>query len=85
MPTATLTFDQPSYGPTDVIHFVVSVDVPMTKTMMVSGGIETPDGAELPATSTTVVHGLYGPFTADGYTVEQDPADPSRFTLTPAA
>jgi len=84
--TATLTFDQPDgYDVGDVIHFQVAVSVPMAKTTTVTGSVELPDGTELPAESTTTVHGTYGPFVAEGYTVAQDPDDPSRFTLTPAA
>jgi hypothetical protein len=83
--TATLTFDQLSYGPVDPIHFQVVVSVPMSVTTTVTGSVELPDGTELPAESTTTVHGTYGPFVAAGYDVEQDPDDPSRFTLTPAA
>lgn len=83
--TAALTFDQLSYGPDDPIHFQVVVSVPMTATTTVTGGVVLPDGTELPAESTTTVHGVYGPFVAAGYDVTQDPDDPSRFTLTPAA
>lgn len=85
MTTVTLTFDQSSYGPADTIHFQVSVSAPMTSAVTVAGHVTLPDGTSLPAESTTTVHGTYGPFTADGYTVTQDPADPSKFTLTPAA
>jgi hypothetical protein len=83
--TATIVFDRDSYGPADDIHFQVQVSVPMTETRTVTGAVKLPDGTSLPAESTTTVHGVYGPFTADGYTVVQDSADPSRFTATPAA
>jgi hypothetical protein len=83
MATATLTFDQPSYGPGDTIGFTVTVDAPMTSTATVTGTVELPGGTELPAVDTRTVVGIYGPFTCDGYTVTQNPTDPSRFTATP--
>ena len=83
MATATITFDQPSYSPSGVVHFTVSVDAPMTDTRTFTGSVELADGTVLPATSQTTVTGLYGPFTADGYTVAQDTDNPAAFTATP--
>lgn len=83
MATASIVFDRPSYGPTDPIGFTVTVDVPMTDVTTVTGSVELPGGEHLPATSVTTVSGVYGPFTASGYTVAQDPEDPSRFVATP--
>jgi hypothetical protein len=83
--TATLTFDQPSYGPGDTIAFTVSVNAPMASSLTVAGHVVLPDGTNLPAESTTTVHGVFGPFVADGYTITQDPANPARFVAIPAA
>lgn len=83
MTTATLTFDRDTYGPGDTIGFTVTVDAPMAVVTAVHGTVETPGGVLLPADSTTTVHGLYGPFTAAGYTIVQDPEDPATFTATP--
>lgn len=83
MATATLNFDHDSYGPADPITFTVTVDAPMTAVTAVHGTVELPDGTALPADAVTTVHGVYGPFTAPGYTVVQDAVDPAKFVATP--
>ena len=82
--TATIRFDKDSYAPGETIGFQVLVDQPMTSTITVSGSVELPAGEALPATSTTTISGLYGPFTAPGFVVSQNAADPSRFTAVPS-
>lgn len=81
---ARITFSKPSYQPGETIDFEVTVDEPMSSTVTVDGHVTLPDGTVLPATSTTTVDGVYGPFTASGYTVTQDPDDPAHFTAAPA-
>lgn len=83
MSTASLAFDKSSYAPSDVITVTLSTDAPMTSEITVSGSVEAADGTDLPATSTTTVHGVYALDPVDGYTVAQDAANPAVFTLTP--
>jgi hypothetical protein len=82
---ATLIFDKPGgYGPSDVIAFQVVVDPePMTRTLAVVGTTEAADGTNLPVDQATTIHGVYGPFAADGYDVVQDETDPAKFVATP--
>lgn len=82
--SVVVKFDKDSYAPGETIGFQVVVDQPMTSTITLSGSVELPSGETLPATSTTTISGLYGPFTAPLFVVTQDEADPSRFTATPA-
>lgn len=81
---AHITFGKASYQPGETIGFTVTVDEPMSKTVTVTGEVVTPGGDHLPATCDTTVYGTYGPFTAEGYVVTPDPADPAHFLATPA-
>lgn len=86
--TVRLDFDQPTYGPTDPIGFQVVVEgepTTVTRDVTCTGTVTLPAGQPQPVSGTTQVveTTTYGPFTAAGYTVEQDQADPSRFTATP--
>jgi hypothetical protein len=82
--TASLTFDKTQYTPSEVITVTWSTDAPMTETLTVTGSVEAADGTDLPATSTTTIHGVYSLDPVAGYTVAQSPDNPAVFTLTPA-
>lgn len=88
--SVSLTFDQPTHRPDEQIHFQVNVEGEPTSTskdVTFTGSVTLPGQTTVPVSGTTQVvdEATYGPFTADGYTVVQDEADPSRYTATPTA
>jgi hypothetical protein len=80
-------FDQASYRHGDTIRFQVLVEgaSPVVDVVEFTGSVTLPGGEVRPvSTSVDVVDGpVFGPFTAAGYRVEQDPYDPSHYTATP--
>lgn len=85
-----LVFDKAVYRPGEPIQFQVVVEgepTTVTETVTVNGSVVLPgQNTVLVSGSTTVVDEItYGAFAADGYTVAQDPVDPSRYTATPSA
>lgn len=83
-----LQFDQPTYGPDDVIRFQVAVEgepTSVSRDVTFTGTVTLPAQSpqEVSGTAQVVEDASYGPFTAPGYTVVQDPADPSSYTATP--
>lgn len=88
--TVSVQFSKTTYGPTEPIHFQVLVEGEETTTttdVTVNGSVVLPGANTVPVSGVTqVVDGTtYGTFAADGYTVEQDPVDPSRYTATPTS
>lgn len=83
-----LEFDQPTYGPTDIIRFQVVVEgdpASVERDVTFTGEVTLPAQApqQVSGTIQVVEDAAYGPFTADGYTVVQDPTDPTQYTATP--
>lgn len=83
-----LEFDQPAYRPGDTIRFRVVVEgepTSVTRDEQFTGTVTLPGQPpqEVSGTAQVVDGTVYGPFTADNYTVAQDPADPSQYTATP--
>lgn len=82
----SLAFTKAGYDPDEPIEFQVVVEGPTetTRTVTFTGTVTMPEAAPTPVSgSTTVVDRVeYGAFAADGYSVTQDPADPSRYTAT---
>lgn len=88
--TARVEFSKTSYGPTEPIGFQVVVEgepTSVSRDVTVTGSVVLPAQSPQQVSGTTqVVEGsTFGPFTAPGYDVVQDPAEPSRFTATPTA
>ncbi|MDH6460106.1 hypothetical protein M2302_000257 [Micromonospora sp. A200] len=86
--TIRVDFDQPSYGPDDPIRFQVVVEgepATVTRDVTFTGEVTLPAQAPQQVSATTqIVEGtVYGPFTAPGYDVAQDPTDPTQYTATP--
>lgn len=87
-PAIRLEFDKTSYAPTDPIHFQVVVEgmpTSVQRDVVFAGEITPPQQQtrQVTGAAQVVETTTYGAFTADGYAVEQDPADPSRYTATP--
>lgn len=85
-----VAFDKAVHRPGEPIQFQVVVEdepTTVTETVTVTGSVVLPGQTTvLVSGSTTVADEItYGAFTADGYTVEQDQADPSRYIATPTA
>lgn len=83
-----LEFDQPTYGSGDPIRFQVVVEgepAAVTRDVTFAGEVTLPAQAPQPVSGTTQVveTAAYGPFTAPGYTVAQDPTDPTQYPATP--
>ncbi|MFG3710875.1 hypothetical protein [Micromonospora sp. NPDC047730] len=88
--TVSVVFSKATYRPDEQISFQVVVEgepTTVTKDVTVNGSVVLPGQNTVPVTgSTRVVDDItYGAFAAEGYAVEQDPTDPSRYTATPAA
>ncbi|MGC4886711.1 hypothetical protein [Micromonospora sp. DT227] len=88
--TVRVEFDKTSYSPIEPIKFQVVIEgepTMVTKTVTVNGTVTLPGATtqDVSGITTVVDKTVYGPFTADGYDVVQDPADPSRYTATPVA
>lgn len=83
-----IEFSKTSYAAGEPIEFQVVVEgepTTVTTDIVVNGSIVLPGRSAMPVSGATqVIDGTtYGEFTADGYTVEQDQVDPSRYTAVP--
>ncbi|MFI7608774.1 hypothetical protein ACIBTV_27190 [Micromonospora sp. NPDC049366] len=83
-----LQFSKTAYRPDEQIHFQVIVEGEQTvvsREVAVSGSVVLPGANVVPVTglASVVDEIAYGTFVADGYTVEQDQVDPSRYIATP--
>lgn len=85
--SASLVFGKTAYLADETITFQVVVDpATFTKDVTFTGAVTEPGQATATTVTGTVPvtdNAEYGQFSAPGYTVAQDPDDPSRYTATP--
>lgn len=86
----SIVFDKPEFRADEPITFRTVVEdetAEVRRQVTVAASVALPDQSpiEVQGTTTVVERVWYGPAAVDGYTVTQDPADPSRYTATPNA